>query len=88
VIGTFLQVAPVYSALLLILPVRLVFLQGVEYVVDGNQCRVRPAPQIMNQMCLPGKILPVIIGKILPALLVSASSVLMMFIIRLRARKL
>lgn len=26
---------------------------GVQYVVDGSKCRVRPAPQIMNQMCLP-----------------------------------
>lgn len=26
---------------------------GIQYVVDGNTCRLRPAPQIMNQMCLP-----------------------------------
>ena len=24
-------------------------------MVDGGKCRIRPAPQVMNQMCLPGE---------------------------------
>jgi len=31
-------------------------LQGIQYVMNGSKCRVRPVPHVMNRMCLPGNI--------------------------------
>jgi len=35
-------------------------LQGNQYVVDSRNCRVRPAPGVMNEMCIPGTNIPLV----------------------------